>query len=294
MSDSLHVHKVGEVRITLIREMEADAIPAEALIPEWNPAEVETHKEGLVPVCMDESTRQLGLSNHSWLVQTPLHTALIDTGVGNGKKRSDPMFNNLNTPFLKRLEAHGIAPENVDYVLLTHLHVDHVGWNTRWDGGDFIPTFPNARYFMSRREKEHYAALLGSVGAEASVTAQYVDSIIPILGQADFIGIDGGELFDGLSYFPTPGHSIDHMSIKLHSASEDAIFAGDVFHHPMQIFKPEWSSVYSENKSLGEKSRQMVLEYAASSGALVFTTHCPGSSAGYITREGRGFSWTFA
>ena len=294
MSDSLHVHQLGEVSVTLIREIETDAVPAKALIPGWKTSEAKAHADGLVPFCMDQSAEHLGLSNHSWLVQTPLHIVLIDTGVGNGKKRSDPLFDRLDTPYLERLEAHGVVPEDVDYVLLTHLHVDHVGWNTRWSAGDWIPTFPNARYLMSRREKEHYAALLGTIGANAPETAQYVDSVLPILGQTDLIEAEGGELFEGLSYFPTPGHSLDHMSVKLQSAGEHAIFSGDVFHHPMQIFKPDWSSVYSENRSLGEKARRTVLEYAAATGAIVFTTHCPGSSAGRITRADRGFEWTFA
>ncbi len=294
MSDHIGIHQIGDVKVTLIREMEAGGIPAQALIPDWDSGAVEAYKEGLVPVCLDKALEHVTLNNHSWLIQTPLHTVLIDTGVGNGKDCAIPMFDQLNNPYLETLAAQGVQPDDVDYVVLTHLHVDHVGWNTRFVGGQWIPTFPNARYFLPRREHEHYAALLGTVGPGNPETAHYVDSVLPILLQAELIDPEGGELFDGLAYWSTPGHSIGHMSIKLQSEGEQAIFAGDVFHHPLQIFKPEWSSIYSEHKALGRKSRQAVLEYAASSGALVFTTHTPGPSAGHITREGQGFGWKFA
>lgn len=201
------------------------------------------------------------------------------------------MFNDLDMPYVARLAAAGVRPEDVDYVLLTYLHLDHVGWCTRIVDGHWTPTFPNARYFLSRREQEHNAALLERLGPDAPETQAYADSVVLILGQAEMIEPDSGEVLEGFTFHPTPGHSIDHRSIELTSGGERAFFTGDAIHHPIQAYVPEWSSVFSEDKPRGQKSRLWALEHAAQTGALVFSSHFPGTSAGRVTRRGHAFGW---
>ena len=176
-------------------------------------------------------------------------------------------------------------------MLLTHLHVDHVGWNTRLVDGRWTSTFPNARFLLSRREQEHNAALLERLGPDAPKTRAYADSVLPILGQATLVGPDGAEVLEGFAFLPTPGHSIDHMSVELVSSSERAFFAGDVLHHPVQAYAPEWNSVFSEDKARGQQSRRWALERAAETGALVFSSHFAGTSAGRVTRRGHAYGW---
>jgi len=244
-------------------------------------------------------------------VRTPRHTVLIDTATGNDKPRPyAPMLDQLQEPYLARLAAAGVRPGEVDTVLLTHLHADHVGWNTRLLDGRWVPTFPNARHVFSRVEQAYNEALadgrplegearpslaLGPVAGTPS-PGVYDDSVRPVIeaGLADMIEIDGQEAIDGFSFLRTPGHSIDHASIRLVSQGEEALFIGDVMHHPLQVYETGLTSCFCEFPQAGLVSRLWALEQAAERGATVFTTHFAESSAGRVSRKGGRFSWTFA
>lgn len=278
-------------------------IPAE-------PQALERHLGRPEPGSFDPTTGTLIQSIHTWLVRTPHHTILIDTATGNDKNRPDiPPLDRLNEPFLARLAAAGVTPEDVDFVLLTHVHADHVGWNTRLVDGRWMPTFPNATYIFSRVEQAYGESL--APGAEATGAARpdpalgpvlrkpadhvYDDSVRPVIdaGLAKLIAVDGGEVMEGISFIPTPGHSIDHASIRLVSRGEQALFAGDVMHHPLQVYEPALNSCFCEFPEAALRSRAFVLEDAAESGATVFTTHFAQSSVGRLKRTGGRFAWQF-
>ena len=289
-------YRVGDATVTRVSELLLHDFKTTELIPEWKPELTARFEEWMVPTYLDEAHTHVVISTHAWLVQTPDHTLLVDTAVGNDKKRSIPPFDSLREPFLERLAELGVRPEAVDYVLHTHLHSDHIGWNTRLTDGRWEPTFPNARTILPQRELDRWAERVEKEGADSPKTAPYFDSVLPVLeaGRVSVIGPEGGTALDGFMFHPTPGHCSGHMSIGLSSGADYGFFSGDVMHHPIQIARPEWSSVFSEDHDKGRASRRWALNHAVETGALVFTPHFPGSSAGSVSRTPEGFAWRFA
>jgi glyoxylase-like metal-dependent hydrolase (beta-lactamase superfamily II) len=289
-------HRIGDALVTRIPELLLHDFKTTDLIPDWQPGIADRYDSWMVPDCLDEAHAHVVVSTHGWLVRTPRHTVIVDTAVGNGKSRAMAAFDHLEEPWLERLAAAGVRPEAVDCVLLTHLHSDHVGWNTRWTDGRWVPTFPNARYILPQGERDRLEALMQAQGPDTPKTAFYADSVLPVIeaGQAFFVGPDGGEPVEGFAFHPTPGHSAGHMSISLASGGAYGFFSGDVMHHPIQVYCPEWSSVFSEAPERGRASREWALNHMADTGALVFSSHFPGSSAGRVSRTADGFGWTFA
>ncbi|MDW5550626.1 MBL fold metallo-hydrolase [Methanosarcina sp.] len=230
------------------------------------------------------------------MLRTKQHTILIDTGVGNDKERIwIPRLNRLKSPYLKRLKAAGVTPAMVDYVILTHLHVDHVGWNTQLVDGAWEPTFPNATYVFSKSEQKHYSDPKNYTVNNRVKFIIYEDSVRPVIqaGQAEIIEPDGAEFLEGISLYPVPGHSIGQMAVCLTSSGEEALFGGDVMHHPIQVYHPEWNSVYCEDAQQARVSRRWALDYLADRHALFFSSHFAESSAGRVTRTGDRFVWQF-
>lgn len=295
MSTKSQSYQVGDAVVTRIPELLLTNFKTTDLIPAWNDAAVGTVVDRLLPDCLDESREHVIISTHSWLVQTSRQTVIVDTAVGNGKVRAMTEFDHLQVPWLERLALAGVTPEAVDYVLLTHLHSDHTGWNTHKSEGRWVPTFPNASYVMSRLEQERLAGIVERDGPNAPKTAFYADSVLPVIiaGQAIYVDEDGGEPLEGFLYQATPGHSTNHMSIGLRSNEAYGLFAGDVLHHPIQVYRPEWSSVFSEDPERGCISRKWALNHMADTGALVFSSHFPASSVGRVARTNDGFDWTF-
>lgn len=303
-------YRIGDTTVTRIDELTLRAFSQAALYPGSDPDALERHRGKLGPGSV-EAGGILIQSIHSWLVRTPRHTILIDTATGNDKRRPyAPMLDRLHEPYLARLAAAGVRPGDVDYVLLTHLHADHVGWNTRLLDGRWVPTFPNARHVFSRVEQAYSEALADgrppdgegrpSLALGPAVLTPspgvYDDSVRPVIeaGLAEMIEIDGQEVIDGLSFLRTPGHSIDHASIRLVSLGEEALFIGDVMHHPLQIYETGLASCFCEFPQASLSSRLWALEQAAERRATVFTTHFAETSAGRVFQKGGRFSWTFA
>ncbi|WP_459176526.1 MBL fold metallo-hydrolase [Ewingella americana] len=288
---------VGSLKITRIDEMTLrGAHPAVLLGENWQPAALEKHREWLIPENLDADDQTLVQSTHCWLVQSPEFTLLVDTASGNDKERPDkPVFHHLQTDFLAKLAAAGVSPQEVDYVLLTHLHVDHVGWNTRLVDGQWVPTFPKATYLMSATEAEHFTSPARDNDAAIPGIDIFNDSVLPVIkaGQARFVPRGGGEVLDGVHFIPTPGHSLDHMSISIQSQGEEAFFAGDILHHPLQVYYPELNSMYCEFAGSARASRLWSLQYAVERQAVWFSTHFAASSAGRITRDADAFHWQF-
>ncbi|MGM0704093.1 MAG: MBL fold metallo-hydrolase [Pseudomonadota bacterium] len=300
---------VGDARIIKLPELALDAVDIAQLFPEGDLQALNSDATHWGKQSFDFERSLLRQSIHAWVVQTPTHTVLVDTATGNDKQRpTAPLFHQLAAPFLERLQAVGVSPEAVDFVLLTHLHADHVGWNTRLQGGRWVPTFPNARYIFSEREYAYNLALSRDRMAVASIQRQagigtprhepldgvFEDSVMPIVeaGLDQRIVIDNTEI-EGFRFHSTPGHSIDHASISLASRGETALFWGDVMHHPLQFRRPEINSVYCEFPQAAQHSRHKAMHLASELDARVFTTHFGDSSVGRVSRQAHGFDWQF-
>lgn len=289
-------YQIGAAKITRIDELLLREVVPSGLLPSFDPKVLAGHPDWLTPEIGDAERQLLSVSVHAWLVQESGRTILIDTGAGNDKERPHAsLFHRLQNPFIAQLKAAGVAPEDVDYVLLTHLHVDHVGWNTRLEEGRWVPTFPNAKYIFSRAERAYFTDPINHTKRNRANFACQNDSIDPIIeaGLAEMIEIGGHEPIEGFTFLPSPGHSAAHASIVLRSAGEMAFFAGDVFHHPLQIYETSWHSVYDAFPEAAQTSRLWALNYAADHAALLFSTHFAGTSVGNVRREGSGFRWHF-
>lgn len=305
--------RIGDAIVTRISELDLDGVDPAFLFPDADPVTVTMVADALSAGSYDAATKTLRQSIHTWLVQIDGWTVLIDTATGNDKERPTmPVLDHLHTPYLERLAKAGVRPEAVDAVLMTHVHADHVGWNTRLRDGAWVPTFPNARYYLSAIEADYGAAINAADGVAAKALRDaaklgpmthtpsagvYSDSVAPIeaAGLARRIVVDGGEAIPGFSYHALPGHSIDHAAILLESRGERALFWGDVLHHPVQATRPDWNSVFCEFPEAAAKSRHRALDLAAKTGATVFTTHFAESSAGHVSRRDDGtYAWTFA
>jgi glyoxylase-like metal-dependent hydrolase (beta-lactamase superfamily II) len=289
-------YRIGDVTVTKIDELRLNVASPAYLYPAWEPHELEPNLHWLTPSHMDAATGNLVLSIHTWLVRTPHHTILIDTGTGNDKERpKNAIFHRLKTPYLQRLAAAGVQPGDVDYVLHTHLHVDHCGWNTRLVDGRWVPTFPKARHVWPGAEEDYYGSPASHNEVNTPSLGVFEDSVAPIVAaeRAERIGKDGDGCLDHFTFRPSKGHSIGHMSIGLRSKGQEALFTGDVMHHPLQVVRPDWNSVFCEWLDDARASRRRVLELAAERNLLLFTPHFAETSAGYVTRQGDRFAWHY-
>jgi glyoxylase-like metal-dependent hydrolase (beta-lactamase superfamily II) len=272
---------VGQVRVSAVVERAGPTRPT-WLLPDATPEAVERHRGWLAPHFLDDKGRFLQ-SIHTFVVRTPALTVLVDTCVGNDKDRGGrPPFHMLHTAFLEDLRAAGVAPESIDVVLCTHLHVDHVGWNTRLERGRWVPTFPRARYLFARREWEHWSA-----ERDDDTVRIMADSVTPIVeaGLATFVEADH-RISDELWLEPTPGHTPGHVSVRLRSGDADAVITGDLMHHPIQMAEPQWCSHFDVDPEQARKTRRAFCERYADRPVTVLGTHFHHPTAGRIVTHG--------
>ena len=214
--------------------------------------------------------------------------------LGNDKERpSRPQFHHLRTPYLADLAAAGVQPEAVDFVMCTHLHWDHVGWNTRLENGRWVPTFPNARYIMARREFDHWQGVQQR-GEETPHRLAFEDSVLPVVrtGQSQLVD-DDFALEDGLWFEAAPGHTPGNVVIHARSGDDRAVFLGDVLHHQLQLAKPEWSTAACTDRELSRKTRMRLIEEHAERGTRLLPAHFPAPTAGRIVRHGSTYRYEF-
>src|SRR5262245_35720913 len=200
----------------------------------------------------------------------------------------------LNTPFLERLAAAGARPDEIHLVMCTHLHHDHVGWNTQLRDGRWVPTFPNARYVFSKPDFEYYLQADADSNTGPVEFGTFRECVLPIVeaGRADLVA-GPHRLSDHIEIVPAPGHSAGHVVFKLESAGKHAIFIGDVFHHLLQVHYPSWNFPKNSNPEQARASRRKVLEHCASIGALTLPCHVGAPFAGYINAVSNGFEPRF-
>ncbi|HCM5774641.1 TPA: MBL fold metallo-hydrolase [Klebsiella variicola subsp. variicola] len=237
----------------------------------------------------DNVIQSIALSIHSWVVQTPHDLIVIDTATGNGRERGgNPLYHQLNTPYLENLRAAGVNPEDVTLVLLTHLHTDHVGWNTVWQDDRWVPLFPNARYLCSAKE-------LTRVKNSERYRALWLDSLLPVIeaGQLETVDVAARPRVGGrIAFVPTPGHSPDHAALILAAGDDYACFSGDLLHSPLQFAHPQWNSAFCGDPRQAEASRREMMAWGASHHAQWFTGHFAGPSCGWLEEDKQGdYRW---
>ena len=278
--------KVGKVTISKIVELETVG-HTRFILPSATHEEI-LRLPWLIPHFATEEGR-LKMTIHSFVVETPSRRIVVDTGLGNDKRgRTVPGWNNRQTPFLEMMAAAGFPPESIDTVFCTHLHVDHVGWNTRLVAGRWVPTFEKARYLFGRTEYEYWRD--NSVAPDKQEI--FRDSIAPILaaGMADLISTDA-RICDEITLIPTPGHSPGHMSVHIRSAGQEALLTGDVAHHPCQMAHLDWCSTADSVQEQAIKTRAEFFARFADSDVLVIGGHYDG---GYVKRDGEAFRFVLA
>jgi glyoxylase-like metal-dependent hydrolase (beta-lactamase superfamily II) len=276
--------RIGDVTVTKIVELEVTG-GSRFLLPQATPEAIKPIA-WLQPHFADENGR-LRMSIHSFIVETPTRRVIVDTCLGNDKQnRRIPHWNDRQGPFLADLADAGFPPESIDTVLCTHLHVDHVGWNTMKRGDGWVPTFPNARYLMGRAEYEHWRDNI----ARPDMRPILADSVTPILdaGLAELVETDH-RICDELSLIPTVGHTPGHVSLRIVSRGEEALITGDFMHHPCQIAHPEWDTTADSDAAQGIRTRLEMFERLAGAPVLVIGTHFAGATAGHILRDGDSY-----
>ena len=275
--------KVGAATITSVVESQDD-IPPGFLLPDATEQLVQQHP-WLVP---DWATPDgaIGLRVQAFVVEIDGRTVLVDPCVGNGKTRSLPFWNMLDLPFLERLAGAGFLPADVELVVHTHLHADHLGWDTHRVGDEWVPTFTNARHLYTEVELE-FVRVFVFPGEDV-----YADSIGPIFdaGLADVIESDA-DLGSGLRLEPTPGHTPGHTSLWIESDGETALLLGDFMHHPLQFAEPHLAEIADADAEVARETRGRMLREMARTGALVLGAHFPTRPAGRVVADGD--AWKF-
>jgi glyoxylase-like metal-dependent hydrolase (beta-lactamase superfamily II) len=277
--------QIGAVRVTQVVESRG-ASPPSFLFTGLTAERVQSHA-WLRPHFAHADGR-LFASIHCFVVESKGCRIVVDTCVGNDKARPTAMWNDLHGPFLDDLEAAGFAPASIDAVLCTHMHTDHVGWNTRLRDGRWVPTFANARYLFSRAEYEHWAG-----AGDAEERQVLADSVRPVVeaGLADWVASDHA-LTGEVRLEPTPGHTPGHVSVRLRSQGVEAVITGDLMHHPIQCCEPRIGSRFDVDAQAAYETRLRFLREQADRDVLVLGTHFAAPTAGRVVSAGG--SWEFA
>ena len=273
--------QVGNVKITRVIEMQVSG-GSKFILPDATRDAVQKI-DWLTPHFAEPDGRLI-MSIHALIIEAGDRRIMVDTCLGNDKERGIPGWNMRHGPFLEDISAAGYPRESIDTVLCTHLHVDHVGWNTMWVDEKWVPTFPNARYLFGRTEWDHWSQEQNSQARGEDIIG---DSVQPIVAAnlADLVDSDH-KITDEIWLEPTPGHTPGHVSVRISSQGEDALITGDFMHHPCQMARPNWRSSADYDGEWAENTRNDLLEQYADQPVLVIGTHFATPTAGHILRDG--------
>jgi glyoxylase-like metal-dependent hydrolase (beta-lactamase superfamily II) len=283
---------LGDVEVTRVVEFETRTRPPATMFTDIGPQVWHDNRSWLAPDHWDPDAGLLMTRMQTFVLRSGGATILVDTGVGNDKSRpATPAFDHRSTDFLARLAAAGVRPEDVYLVVNTHLHADHVGWNTRLLDGNWVPTFPNARYLIPRADHDFWhpdSARRTRPARTAAANANvFDDSVAPVVESGQVVlWEDAHDIDAALRLEYAPGHTPGSSVLTLRSGGELAVFVGDVLHNPVQFIEPDANSCFCEDPVAARVSRRRVLEQAADQGALVFPAHLRGDSGARVRRTG--------
>ncbi len=279
--------ELGDIRIRRIVEQEAPFFPVHDFFPTFTKEMLAQNSHWLQPRFVDNAGK-LVLCIQSYVVETKHHRILVDTCVGNHKPRpARPFWDMMQSDrYEKNLAAAGFTVNDIDFVMCTHLHVDHVGWNTRLENGRWVPTFPNARYIFSDRELEFWTERHRQA-PEAAVWM--TDSVLPVVaaGQVDIVKSDFA-FNDHVQLVPAPGHTIDQYCVLAGKGGHDALITGDMVHSPIQVRYPEIGMMSDYDSKIAGETRNRLFSRFCDSSTLICTGHFPSPSSGRITRAKDG------
>ena len=276
---------IGEVKITRIIESEG-AWPGTWLLPDATGERIAKERQSneWLSVSTDEKGK-LRMSIHALVIESKGKRIIVDTCIGNDKVRSNPAWSKLQLPFMSDLKNAGYTPDQIDNVVCTHLHVDHVGWNTKMVDGKWVPTFDNAQYIIGGTEWDYWSKFEG-----ADMRDPVEDSVRPVVdrGKAKLVE-STHKITDEVWLEPTPGHTPGHHSVRISSKGQEAVITGDLMHHPVQCAYPEWDDGFDSDGAMAKKTRRAFCEKYADSNVIVFGTHFATPSCGKIEKSGDAF-----
>ena len=279
---------VGDLTIHRIIEQETTYLPALDMMPALTPELLAENRAWLRQAGAIDDADMLILCFQSYVVKTPHHTILVDSCIGNDKPRPNRPKWNMKTDdlFMRGLAATGVSVADIDVVMCTHLHVDHVGWNTRLENGRWVPTFPNARYIFGKAEFDYWTAQNAKAGVPP-----FTDSVLPVVAadRAEIVR-DDFAIGDHVRILPTPGHTPGHVAFSFGKGRDDAVFSGDLMHSPLQARHPQLSAKFDIDQVQAAATRRAFLERYCDTATLCCTAHFPSPSTGRIKRRGDGFA----
>ncbi|MCK1338273.1 glyoxylase-like metal-dependent hydrolase (beta-lactamase superfamily II) [Bradyrhizobium sp. LB7.2] len=280
-------YSVGDLTIHRVVEQETTFLPALDLMPGLTPEVLSENRAWMRQANALDEQDTLILCFQSYVIKTPHHTILVDSCIGNDKPRPQRPKWNIKTDdtYLRGLAGAGFSVDDIDFVMCTHLHVDHVGWNTRLENGRWVPTFPKARYVFARQEFDYWT----EQNAKGPVPP-FVDSVLPVVEakRHEIVGNDH-QIGDHVRILPTPGHTPGHVAFTFGRGKDDAVFSGDLMHSPIQTLYPEMSVKFDVDQTQAATTRRSFLERYCDTDTLCCTAHFPSPSVGKIRRKGNGF-----
>lgn len=282
---------VGDLTIHRVIEQETTFLPALDVLPGLTPELLAEHRSWMRETGALDAGDVLILCFQSYVVKTPHHAILVDSCIGNDKPRPlRPKWDmKTDDTYMRALAAAGLSVGDIDFVMCTHLHVDHVGWNTRLQNGRWVPTFPKARYVFADKELAHWTE---TESRDPSAAPWITDSVLPIIAaQRQEVVTSAHQFNDVVQLIPTPGHTIDHYSVRLGRPGADAVITGDMIHSPLQARYPELGMRADYDSPQAGVSRRKLFGDLCDTSTLVCTAHFPSPSSGRITRWGDGFGF---
>ena len=288
--------RIGDFTVSRAEEMIAPLASPMQMFPAFDKAEFDHHMPWLTRGHYDPATDLLNLGIHSWVLRTRHHTIVVDTCCGNDRDRPKfPIANKLASGYLGNLAAAGVRPEEVDFVLCTHLHVDHVGWNTKLENGRWVPTFPKAKYLFGKADYEFYGADNAKDPARPAQHGSFNDGVLPIVEAGQAVMIDGAHAIedDALHLESAAGHTPGSLVLSAKSKGEAGLFVGDALHHPIQVFNPHWSSRFCVDPVASAATRQRLMEQCADTNCKLLPAHFCAPHYGKVSRKGERFSLAF-
>ncbi len=283
---------LGDLTLGRIVESDRPEFPLEELVPQATAAAIAPHRHWLEATgAIDPASGYAILPVQSYIIRTRHHTILIDSCIGDHKTNEwhKPWHMRTGGSYLADLAAAGVAPEAVDFVMCTHMHSDHIGWNTRLVDGRWAPSFANAKYVFARTEIDHWRA-----EHEAWARASYVESVLPVIAAGQAVMVETDYAIDDQVWLePLPGHTPGHVGIHLASNGAEAVMCGDAMHSPVQCAHPEWSSSACVDPVATAATRRAFLERYCETNVLVLTAHFPSPSIGFIVPEADAFRFAY-